>query len=332
MKAKRLYPVAKNLQNFCTILNLSPERILRRAGLPIDLIANEGKGVEARYVFALWNAIFEELGSTDVVLDMAIAYARGPFVPPLFAFSCSANIEQGLNRLALFKPLMGPIKLDVRTNENNLTFSLHPMEADHAIPVQQCLFELAFFVESCRSLTASPIVPLAIASPLLPDDIENFETYFGVALSEADHPTITLSLEDAHRPLISENKQLWAYFEKDLQKQLLQSERDTLMSLRVRNALLELLPAGQASSDAVADKLMVGKRTLQRQLKAEGKSFQQILDGTRSELSLHYLRQDDITVEEISYLLAYREPNSFYRAFQNWTGMTPLEARAQSLH
>ena len=114
MKAKRLYPFAKNLQNFCTILKLSPERILRRAGLPIDLIANEGKGVEARYIFALWDAVFEELGSTDIVLDMAIAYARGPFVPPLFAFSCSPNIEEGLNRLALFKPLMGPIKLEIQ--------------------------------------------------------------------------------------------------------------------------------------------------------------------------------------------------------------------------
>ena len=332
MKAKRLYPFAKNLQNFCTILKLSPERILRRAGLPIDLIANEGKGVEARYIFALWDAVFEELGSTDIVLDMAIAYARGPFVPPLFAFSCSPNIEEGLNRLALFKPLMGPIKLEISPDVNNLTFSLHTVESELAIPVQQCLFELAFFVESCRSLTAFPIVPLAIASPVLPDDVSKFEDYFGVALSEAAQPTITLSKEDARRPLISENEELWAYFEKDLQKQLLQSERDTLMSLRVRNALLELLPAGQASSDAVANKLMVGKRTLQRQLKTEGKSFQQILDDTRSELSLHYLRQDDISVEEISYLLAYREPNSFYRAFQNWTGMTPMEARSQCLH
>jgi AraC-like DNA-binding protein len=25
--------------------------------------------------------------------------------------------------------------------------------------------------------------------------------------------------------------------------------------------------------------------------------------------------------------LAYRDPNSFYRAFQDWTGMTPAQAR-----
>ena len=176
------------------------------------------------------------------------------------------------------------------------------------------------------------IVPTYIACPKLDMDVSKFEDYFGIALSEAPVATIEISREDARRPLISENEELWLHFEKDLQKQLLEGERSTLMSIRVRNALLELLPAGQASSDAVSDRLMVGKRTLQRQLKTEGKSFQQILDATRSELSMHYLKQDNISIEEISYLLAYREPNSFYRAFQNWTGMTPTEARGQALH
>ena len=332
MQRKRLYPVAKNLQNFCKILNLSTERILRRAGLPIDLISNEGKGVEAAKFFALWDAMHEEIGSQDMIMDMALAYARGPFVPPLFAFSCSPNIEEGLQRLALFKPLMGPIKLDVSSDTESMQFSLQSVEAGLKIPEQQCLWELIFFIECCRTFTAHHIVPQVIAGPYMPEDRTRYEDYFGLAMTHADHPSITLSLDDAHRPLISENEQLWAHFEKDLQKQLLEGERATLMSLRVRNALLELLPAGHSTSDAVADKLMLGKRTLQRQLKAEGKSFQQILDATRSELSLHYLKQDDISVEEISYLLAYREPNSFYRAFQNWTGMTPLEARSQSLH
>ena len=49
--------------------------------------------------------------------------------------------------------------------------------------------------------------------------------------------------------------------------------------------------------------------------------------ATRSELAVSYLSKDELSVEEISHLLAYREPNSFYRAFQSWTGMTPLEAR-----
>jgi len=31
---------------------------------------------------------------------------------------------------------------------------------------------------------------------------------------------------------------------------------------------------------------------------------------------------------EISFLLGYEEPNSFFRAFHAWTGQTPEQARA----
>ena len=57
-----------------------------------------------------------------------------------------------------------------------------------------------------------------------------------------------------------------------------------------------------------------------------------MLDTTRADLSMHYLRHGKMSVEEISFLLAYRDPNSFYRAFHGWTGMTPAEARGQTLH
>ncbi len=42
-----------------------------------------------------------------------------------------------------------------------------------------------------------------------------------------------------------------------------------------------------------------------------------------------YLSNRDLNTEEISFLLAFRDPNSFYRAFQDWTGMTPLQARTR---
>jgi AraC-like DNA-binding protein len=35
-----------------------------------------------------------------------------------------------------------------------------------------------------------------------------------------------------------------------------------------------------------------------------------------------------IFAAEISYLLGYEDPNSFFRAFSSWTGETPEQARA----
>ena len=50
----------------------------------------------------------------------------------------------------------------------------------------------------------------------------------------------------------------------------------------------------------------MSKRSLYRHLSRENVTFQAILDETRTELSLHYLKQRrNHSVDEISYLLAY---------------------------
>jgi len=35
-----------------------------------------------------------------------------------------------------------------------------------------------------------------------------------------------------------------------------------------------------------------------------------------------------VSVAEISFLLGYEDPNSFFRALHSWTGETPEQARA----
>jgi AraC-like DNA-binding protein len=94
--------------------------------------------------------------------------------------------------------------------------------------------------------------------------------------------------------------------------------------------LLELLlrlPSGQASLNGVASKLGVSTRTLQRQLNSEKVAFQSVLSKTREELARHHLKSPRMSGAEISFLLSYEDPNSFFRAFHDWTGESPERAR-----
>ncbi|MCB1452069.1 MAG: helix-turn-helix transcriptional regulator, partial [Rhizobiaceae bacterium] len=100
------------------------------------------------------------------------------------------------------------------------------------------------------------------------------------------------------------------------------------LAARVRAMLLENMASGLANVDRVAEQLRMSRRSLQRRLSEEGLTFQTVLDKARADLALTYLRRGDLSAEEISYLLAFRDPNSFYRAFHAWTGMTPAQARA----
>jgi len=98
------------------------------------------------------------------------------------------------------------------------------------------------------------------------------------------------------------------------------------LSGHVERVLLPLLPEGKASMEAVATALGVSRQSLFRRLKAEGRTFEGILDGLRHKLALRYL-DEGLPVKEAAFRLGFSEPASFSRAFKRWTGTSPLAAR-----
>ncbi len=71
----------------------------------------------------------------------------------------------------------------------------------------------------------------------------------------------------------------------------------------------------------------MSRQTLFRRLKAEGTSFEKLLDALRHRLALGYLRGDKVSVNETAYLVGFSDPAAFSRAFRRWTGSSPREMR-----
>jgi AraC-like DNA-binding protein len=97
---------------------------------------------------------------------------------------------------------------------------------------------------------------------------------------------------------------------------------------RVERTLMPILHTGTASMELVAHHLGLGRQTLYRNLKAEGVTFEQVLDELRHKLALHYLGGKRVSVNETAYLLGFSDPAAFSRAFKRWTGTSPGAARA----
>lgn len=95
----------------------------------------------------------------------------------------------------------------------------------------------------------------------------------------------------------------------------------------VEKHLAEMLHTGEASVDAVAARMAVSRQTLYRKLKAEGVTFEQVLDALREKLALRYLKGRKVSVNETAYLVGFSDPAAFSRAFKRWTGMSPRDAR-----
>lgn len=97
---------------------------------------------------------------------------------------------------------------------------------------------------------------------------------------------------------------------------------------RVESLLMSILHTGDANMDMIAKKLGVSLRTLYRQLKDEGVTFEQVLDDLRHKLALHFLSGKKVSVNETAYLVGFSDPAAFSRAFKRWTGSSPREARS----
>jgi AraC-like DNA-binding protein len=97
---------------------------------------------------------------------------------------------------------------------------------------------------------------------------------------------------------------------------------------RVESLLIPVLHTGEANMDTIAAKLALSRQTLFRKLKAEGATFEKVLDELRHKLALDYLNEKKVSVHETAYLVGFSDPGAFSRAFKRWTGSRPRRMRA----
>lgn len=107
-----------------------------------------------------------------------------------------------------------------------------------------------------------------------------------------------------------------------------------LQNLQQQSGLVEkvrrliISQPGQAPDpDELARQLNVSYRTLRRRLSEEGTSFKDIHNEVRMGMAMEYLRQTELSTQEIAFLLGYAEVTNFHRAFKRWAALTPGEYR-----
>ena len=320
------YALEPSARALLSDIGVSPAAVLRRAGLRSDLLSGGPVWLSQDEFFSLWRALEVEANEPNLPLVLAQAISPEVFAPPVFAAMMSPDLNTAAKRLALYKKLIGPLLMEIDVDPETTSISFSWPAGDEA-PSTLAITELLFWVNVARAGTRARIVPARVAVPVLPDDREAYREFLGVDIEESEPASVTFRAVDAARPFLTANEAIWETFEPDLRRRLADLDPGAPTSERVRAILMELLPIVRTTVNEVAHELAVSSRTLHRQLKAEDTSFQQILDATREELATHYLRNPDLSATEIAFLLGYGETSSFYRAFRNWTGGTPEQAR-----
>ena len=92
---------------------------------------------------------------------------------------------------------------------------------------------------------------------------------------------------------------------------------------RVEGLLSPLLHKGDLRMSDAARQLGLSRQTLYRRLRAEGLTYEALVDDLRRRMALHYLGGAKTSVNETAYLVGFSDPSSFSRAFKRWTGDSP---------
>jgi AraC-like DNA-binding protein len=186
-------------------------------------------------------------------------------------------------------------------------------------------------VHVVRELSRRPIAPRRVwFSHSTPPDVGPLVDYYGTAniVFDAESSGLAYDREVHAMPVALANPALFAATTDVAGKELgdCAPERDLAAHLRVLVA--RTLSETEPSLAGIAKDLGMSPRTLQRRLRDQKSSFQDLVDDVRRELALRYVREARMEMNEISDALGYAQPEAFWRAFRRWTGRSPREFRA----
>ncbi|MEN0067052.1 MAG: AraC family transcriptional regulator ligand-binding domain-containing protein [Myxococcota bacterium] len=327
MAANYGYALDPSLKGLLASVGVRYQDVLRRAGLPEDLLHRPNVRVSTEQFFAFARGIQESVDDPLFPIRLAESLGAEWFSPPVFAALCSPNLTVAANRLARFKPLVAPVQLGVERGAVGLRVTYDWFERAMGTPWFLVGSEALGLVRLARMGTRHEVRPAVVTMPEPPRARAAYEDFLGCRIRPGERPAVLFHPEDAERPFLTDNSSMWDIFEPQLRKRLDELEGSASFEARTRAVLLEALPSGRVSIDNVARRLALSTRTLQRRLHNEGTSFKAVVRDVRESLARHYLGKTRLSASEIAYLLGFEEPASFFRAFQRWTGMTPEALR-----
>lgn len=128
-------------------------------------------------------------------------------------------------------------------------------------------------------------------------------------------------------PLPFFNPQLEGMAEQQLQSALTNLNQSRPVTAKVRQLLESRLPE-LPTVETVAGILCMSAATLNRKLKADGNSFQQLKDDVRFQHARQLLRTE-LPVDLVAEQLGFSDASNFAKAFKTWTGVSPSQFRQQ---
>lgn len=314
---------------------LDSVELFAQAGLDHSRLRSPGARFSYAAVTRLWELAAKTTGDACIGLTVANLWHPTTLHALGYSWFASNNLGEAYDRICRYSRFLntaanGAVRIERSTDICRLVLDPGKMKTKPATVSIDA--GLAMIVNLSRA-AYGPDFALTRVTMVhdAPDCRDRFDEFFSVPVdfSEAEN-ALWIKPELLSEPLTTANSELARVNDRVVTDYLAQLDRSDV-TMRVKSKLIEKLPGGQISEEGIASSINVSQRSLQRRLKEQGISFTQLLENTRRELSVQYVRDPQHSFNEVAFLLGFAEPGNFSRAFKRWYGKSPSQFRQDSL-
>jgi AraC-like DNA-binding protein len=306
------------------------QALLKEAGLTLEQIKNPSLKLRVRDQIKFLNLAAGALGDDWFGFHCAQSPDLREFGFLYYVSASSDTLGHALQKLARYIAI-GNESLSLRYfDAKGVVVAFNYVGVSRHLDRHQIEFCMVFLVRLCRQLSGLRLVPtrVRLAHHRRGQYLELTKFFGGSVEFGAAVDEISFAPAIKDMPVVTAdnylNELLIGYFEEALARR--PTRRDPFRA-SVENAIVPLLPHGDAKLSTIAGRLGLSQRTLARRLAAENLSFSDVLENLKGDLARRYLADKDLSISQVAWLLGYQEVSSLTHAFKRWTGRTPRQAR-----
>jgi len=310
-------------------LSADPEPLLRGTGIDAGAPPRGDEFIPIEPYFEVWRRAMALLDAGFPLRVASFFRHEDNEIFGFLAMSC-ATIGEAFDRTLAYSRLYtvgASYQMEVDGDATRITWLPWPGDVEDPGYRAAMDYHVANMEQAIRQLGVSPPRPTAVRlRHAAPRDVSPYIAFYGV------EPRFGCSQYELVYPgglrdvgVATFNSRLRDYFDRQCQRLLEKLGPATGVAAEVRKALIGVMDGGDSGIDAIARRLGMSTRSLQRRLAEEQTGYNDLLTDVRQEFAKRYLERGTLTASEVGYLIGFAEPPAFFKAFKRWTGLTPRE-------
>ncbi len=316
------------LMDYFDRIELDTRPMFSKFGIDESMLKDPHKRIDKQIFLKMYDFCFQETGDSDLGLHVGENFKPGHYVVLGYSIMNCPFMKDAVHRYKRYQHLVSDIGNHIFLTTSD-ELSIIWDTGKEGVPyylVEQVISVLVHFASWVTGVSIKPT--RVFFQHKQPDSILEHQRIFSCPVDfNQEHSGLTVPLEILEMPIRQANLEMLQQLDQFAEFKLIQFQSKKGFLEETKAHIANLLHDGKIELNKLAESMNIKPRTLQRKLRKENISYNELVDSTRKQLAMQYIKNKFITLIEIAFLLGYADQSGFQIAFKRWTGQTPAEFR-----